>query len=358
MSSKRKDTQSHRIMLYISELAALLGENRYKSKDVAFIDVFARYQPAQYQQAKQKSGYATTQDVAKKAIESTPKWQQELKSIAQLIPKQNASLVSEAVDKMKLDIQRVSQQKIVEMETKTQEQLARPTLTPSEKQQIKNQVETEIEQVKQETSAVIHDVAGQINTQFGVRHEEAAAQDRSKETKKPAKRDAKTCAFQSMEYNDEATHVLWGIGGKVDGIEYDKEKTRIVEIKNRMRQLFYKIPLYEQIQAQGYIQLLGAEICDIEQRLYLGQASKSKCTPIYRNDKQWQIWWEQLRQMAIALYHFCHVDQYDLKQVEFLQLKAEQRLQWLEQWIEQVKDQPIQEDEQTLEHVQKKRKTE
>lgn len=45
------------------------------------------------------------------------------------------------------------------------------------------------------------------------------------------------------------------VGGKIDGITEDR--SLVVEIKNRIRRLFYKIPFYEIIQLQCYLHLLN-----------------------------------------------------------------------------------------------------
>lgn len=49
----------------------------------------------------------------------------------------------------------------------------------------------------------------------------------------------------------------WYVGGKIDAI--DKDRTLLIEIKNRVNRLFYRVPFYEQIQVQAYLELLGLE---------------------------------------------------------------------------------------------------
>ena len=49
----------------------------------------------------------------------------------------------------------------------------------------------------------------------------------------------------------------WFVGGKIDAI--DAEHTLLIEIKNRVNRLFYRIPFYEQVQVQAYLHLLGLE---------------------------------------------------------------------------------------------------
>lgn len=49
----------------------------------------------------------------------------------------------------------------------------------------------------------------------------------------------------------------WHVGGKIDAI--DDKKTLLIEIKNRVNRLFYRVPFYEQVQVQAYLHLLDLD---------------------------------------------------------------------------------------------------
>lgn len=49
----------------------------------------------------------------------------------------------------------------------------------------------------------------------------------------------------------------WYVGGKIDAI--DDARSLLVEIKNRVNRLFYRVPFYEQVQVQTYLHLLDLE---------------------------------------------------------------------------------------------------
>ena len=49
----------------------------------------------------------------------------------------------------------------------------------------------------------------------------------------------------------------WHVGGKIDAI--DNNKTLLIEIKNRVNRLFYRVPFYEQVQVQAYLHLLDID---------------------------------------------------------------------------------------------------
>jgi hypothetical protein len=49
----------------------------------------------------------------------------------------------------------------------------------------------------------------------------------------------------------------WYVGGKIDAI--DDDRTLLIEIKNRVNRLFYRVPFYEQVQVQAYLHILDLQ---------------------------------------------------------------------------------------------------
>jgi hypothetical protein len=49
----------------------------------------------------------------------------------------------------------------------------------------------------------------------------------------------------------------WFVGGKIDAI--DSGRSLLIEIKNRVNRLFYRVPFYEQVQVQAYLHLLDLD---------------------------------------------------------------------------------------------------
>lgn len=49
----------------------------------------------------------------------------------------------------------------------------------------------------------------------------------------------------------------WYVGGKIDAI--DTHRTLLIEIKNRVNRLFFRVPFYEQVQVQAYLHLLDLD---------------------------------------------------------------------------------------------------
>lgn len=72
------------------------------------------------------------------------------------------------------------------------------------------------------------------------------------------------CAPDPAFYKKQIGTVKWGgaevpwfVGGKIDAI--NSARTLVVEIKNRVNRLFHRVPFYEVVQVQSYLDLLNIE---------------------------------------------------------------------------------------------------
>lgn len=72
------------------------------------------------------------------------------------------------------------------------------------------------------------------------------------------------CAPDPTFYKKQIGTVKWGgadvpwfVGGKIDAI--NSSRTLVVEIKNRINRLFHRVPFYEVVQVQSYLDLLDIE---------------------------------------------------------------------------------------------------
>lgn len=76
------------------------------------------------------------------------------------------------------------------------------------------------------------------------------------------------------------------IGGKIDAITSDRKL--VVEIKNRIRRLFHKVPFYEIIQLQTYLQLLQVDRGIIVECLNATQQDVSmNIVPVSKDSHMW-----------------------------------------------------------------------
>jgi len=77
---------------------------------------------------------------------------------------------------------------------------------------------------------------------------------------------------------------LW-VGGKIDAITEDR--SLVIEIKNRIRRLFYKVPFYEIIQLQTYLQLLDVSRGAVVECLTTPHDSLINVVPVRRDRELW-----------------------------------------------------------------------
>lgn len=90
-------------------------------------------------------------------------------------------------------------------------------------------------------------VQDSTNTNFGTKHEEHSRLKYNKNVKTTNK--FFKIPFKTTKKFD------WFLGGKIDGIDEDGDT--IVEIKNRVNRLFYKLRDYEKVQTMIYMKLLN-----------------------------------------------------------------------------------------------------
>jgi hypothetical protein len=90
--------------------------------------------------------------------------------------------------------------------------------------------------------------------------------------------------FYKSHVGDVDGIALW-VGGKIDAITEDR--SLVIEIKNRIRRLFYKIPFYEIIQLQTYLHLLDVSRGAVVECLTTAGDSMINIVPIRRDRGLW-----------------------------------------------------------------------
>ena len=82
-------------------------------------------------------------------------------------------------------------------------------------------------------------------------------------------------------YND----TNWYLGGRIDGITKDNT---IVEVKNRMYRLFYKVRDYENVQIHSYMYLLKTQKSHLVEFLNKSKNKKINVVEIDYNKNYWE----------------------------------------------------------------------
>ena len=128
------------------------------------------------------------------------------------------------------------------------------------------------------------------------------------------------------------------IGGKVDGIATCQGEDILVEVKNRMKRLFAEAPIYEKVQTQALLEILGLERGELVQCLrysVFGQEELQMQVLPFSKDKV--MWKEQLEPKILdfCLLFDSFLDNGDMMR-NFLACKTDERakeklvLDWLD----------------------------
>lgn len=205
------------VCVYASQVAVCIGANRHKKASDALEAMWARINPAGYRAALARNGLRTEDQNVTEILARAP-------GVKALVDKTvgaacaSSDDVAERYDSVARELRGV-----------------REALTPDEER-------------------LVDDVLKRnLYTTYGTQHEHRALRHI---------RDALhiDCHADPTFYKQRAGTVRgvpWFVGGKIDAITADR--TLLVEIKNRVNRLFYRVPFYEVVQVQTYLELLGLE---------------------------------------------------------------------------------------------------
>jgi len=134
-------------------------------------------------------------------------------------------------------------------------------------------------------------VQQKIYTGHGIRSEASAIQVYASRLKRNVREDTK---FHVKTLSVVACKRQVSIGGRVDGIAMCEGEEILVEIKNRMKRLFANAPLYEQVQTQALLQILGLERGELVQCLRGSATDQDLEMEVLPFVKDQVLWTEQL----------------------------------------------------------------
>lgn len=197
------------ICIYASQLASCVGHNRFKKPSDALETVWQRIAPACFEDALRRNGIKTADEAVRDILTSN----QTVRNL--LVRAEEATVTSHEVAQ---GYERISRQ------------LAHADLTATDRRLV--------DEAFRRT----------MYTSFGTRQESVVLNKLAGHI--PCRPDD---TFYRMHIGD-VHGVSVYIGGKIDAISDDG--TTIIEIKNRINRLFHKLPVYEIIQVQTYLQLL------------------------------------------------------------------------------------------------------
>lgn len=206
------------LCVYASQVAACIGANRHKKISEAMEATWARVAPEAYYEAMERNGLKT----ADQSINEIMAKSQAVKTMLDrsLIPHEGAT----------------SDNIATAYETQLQTVMSDTDLLEDEKRAVddalRRNLYTTFGNVKE------HVALDHVRTLLGIE----------------AIQDSTFYKQQGGTVRLNGDEVPWYIGGKIDAI--NPERSLVIEIKNRINRLFYKIPYHEQVQLQAYLELL------------------------------------------------------------------------------------------------------
>ena len=206
---------SQKLCIFASELAIVTRHNHYQNIREYTAKLWQKNFPCDYQT--HLSLYKKNNSV--EIIQETP--QEYLQKVA------SSDILKECLKSTDVETLNSNKKQLVEDIIKN-----KPELKPKELKKIK-------ECVKQVT-----------NTNFGTKHESNSLSKYNKTNNKSIKTTSKF--FKASFIKTEKYQ--WLLGGKIDGLDTDEDS--IIEFKNRVNRLFYKLRDYEKVQTMTYMFLL------------------------------------------------------------------------------------------------------
>lgn len=199
-----------RVILKASDVAAIIGRHQYKSRDEVFNDYWKKYSPETF----------TGQTKKDKALEAL--------GVSESAQKALASALA--------------------VETKSSTEAAETF------EKAKAEVNSDSKLSAEQKATVIEHLRSEVYTTHGTRSEDRTS---DKVTKDTGARLVRDDAFYNLDVCTLGP-TKFVVCGKIDRIEEKDDGSRVlVEIKNRTNRLFRRVPEYEHIQIQVYLQMLG-----------------------------------------------------------------------------------------------------
>mmetsp|Transcript_5368 Transcript_5368/g.5501 ORF Transcript_5368/g.5501 Transcript_5368/m.5501 type:complete len:289 (-) Transcript_5368:535-1401(-) len=228
------------VTIRASDVAAIIGQNQYKTSKEVFDDMWKRHSPETFLGQ-------TKQDLAVEALKSCDETEKVLIS---------ATAAYEAKDSDDATVKYQEAEKIIQSSV---------TLPMPDKVKILDQLKT------------------QVFTSHGIRAESKTADVIEEKEGIILRLDTKLYNFPLGVINGRR----YQIAGKIDRVEDIDGEAVIVEIKNRMKRLFNKVPDYEQIQVQTYMQIVNLQVNKVKViEQYLEETSTAV---IIRDDIKWKL---------------------------------------------------------------------
>ena len=203
------------LLLNISEIAIITGDNQYKKKGEYLISVWQKNHKEDYKNFKNKTNFVKENDL---------------------------DIIKKISNKNNLDISKEIQIASKSNNTKDLKNL---------KKKILDKIEKLPEIDKKEITKSITNVT---NTNFGIKNEDDITKIYERMTGSTIIKDDKFHTKHVITIDEFDLNIH--LGGKIDGI--NEKNGHIIEVKNRIYKLFYHLRSYEKVQIMSYMYIFGS----------------------------------------------------------------------------------------------------
>lgn len=227
------------ICVYASQVAACVGANKYQSPSAALESMWQRCDPAGFAAALRRHGARTDEEIVRELAASH-------EEVARACRDSAAATCDSTAD------------------VAARYEVAR----------------RELSSLAEDDRRVVDDaVRRTLYTEYGTRHEARALEYVRMALGISCVLDPR---FHKRQGGVVGEAEPWFVGGKIDAISEDG--TVLVEVKNRVRRLFRRVPAYENVQVQTYLHVLDLEHAVLVERL----DSEAHAVPIRRDRQMWE----------------------------------------------------------------------
>tara|TARA_B100000787_G_C16174021_1_gene288012 strand:+ start:154 stop:954 length:801 start_codon:yes stop_codon:yes gene_type:complete len=197
------------LCIYASELAVITGHNQYKDVGEIILKMWKKNFPEDYEAIIKEAG-----------------------------------VVVESTDEV---ISRISKENNINIKEKMKTCLVSNDVTAMTK--VKKEILKKFDTIPEKDKKLVQScIAEKTNTNFGTNHENAGVAKYMEEYEDNV--NTVDTFFKRHMFKSEYD---WFVGGKIDGINDEKV---LIEVKNRMNRLFYKLRDYEKVQIYAYMFIL------------------------------------------------------------------------------------------------------
>ena len=244
-----------RIVINTSEVANIIGKNKYQCQEEAYLNMLARNYNIPVDELNEFANL-TVNDIILIATENNIKLDEKKLKDKNTNIKQIAKEVIDQSIQKSIQVDNVEQSKKLEKE-------------------VVNILNTNL---NKDTTSVQEYIKSNINKKRGVINEDKIIKAYETKNKKQVKGNNAKCYTMTLGELPNDINLL--LCGKVDGIEDEY----IIEVKNRRNRLFMCIPIYEQIQIECYLRLTGLK----KAKLIENYNNTQNIIEYYSDDELWE----------------------------------------------------------------------